>query len=705
MSDVVTFQKRGSVGLVLVDSPPVNALSQAVRQGLSDALDRGLADAEVKALVLGAAGKTFIAGADITEFGKPPREPALDAVIGRYEASPKPVVAALHGTALGGGLEVALGCHYRVATRDAKCGLPEVKLGILPGAGGTQRLPRLIGVPKALEMIVSGDPIGAAEAKSLGLVDEVVEGGSLVEAALAFAARVADKRPVPRARELSAALDEARKIPGLFEKATKDAIARGRGGRAPARCVEAVKASVELPFEQGLKRERELFKEAVESTESKALRHVFFGERTASKIPDVPADTPTLPVRKVAVLGAGTMGGGIAMVFANAGISVVLVDREQPFVDKGLAIISKNYAATVSKGRLSQTEMDSRVGRISGTTSWDALGDVDLVIEAVFEEMALKKEIFGKLDTLCRRDAILATNTSTLDVNEIARATSRPEQVIGLHFFSPANVMRLLEIVRGDKTSKAVVATSMKLAKQIGKVGVLVGVCTGFVGNRMLHMYGREAQLLIQEGALPQQVDAVMTRFGFAMGPCATGDLAGLDVGWRIRRGQPKPPPGARYSGAVPDRLAEMGRHGQKTNAGFYKYEPGNRTPIPDPEVEAIIVQVSKELGIERRKIEDDEIFERCLYSMINEGAKILDEGIALRASDIDTVWINGYGFPAHRGGPMFHADTVGLGKIDARIRAFLAQHGKVWEPSALLEKLSKESGTFASFDAKRAAG
>src|SRR5579872_4382652 len=416
-------------------------------------------------------------------------------------------------------------------------------------------------------MIVSGDPIGAAEAKSLGLVDEVVEGGSLVEAALAFAARVADKRPVPRARELSAALDEARKIPGLFEKATKDAIARGRGGRAPARCVEAVKASVELPFEQGLKRERELFKEAVESTESKALRHVFFGERTASKIPDVPADTPTLPVCKVAVLGAGTMGGGIAMVFANAGISVVLVDREQPFVDKGLSIISKNYAATVSKGRLSQTEMDSRVGRISGTTSWDALGDVDLVIEAVFEEMALKKEIFGKLDTLCRRDAILATNTSTLDVNEIARATSRPEQVIGLHFFSLANVMRLLEIVRGDKTSKAVVATSMKLAKQIGKVGVLVGVCTGFVGNRMLHMYGREAQLLIQEGALPQQVDAVMTRFGFAMGPCATGDLAGLDVGWRIRRGQPKPPPGARYSGAVPDRLAEMGRHGQKTNA------------------------------------------------------------------------------------------------------------------------------------------
>ena len=409
-------------------------------------------------------------------------------------------------------------------------------------------------------------------------------------------------------------------------------------------------------------------------------------------------------MRKIAVLGAGTMGGGIAMAFANVGIPVVLVDREQALVDKGLSIVAKNYAATASKGKLTQSEMEARVGRISGTTTWDDLTDVDLVIEAVFEEMGLKKEIFGRLDKICRRDAILATNTSTLDVNEIARSTSRPEQVIGLHFFSPANVMRLLEIVRGDKTSKPVVATSMKLAKQIGKVGVLVGVCNGFVGNRMLHRYGREAQLLIQEGALPQQVDGVMTRFGFAMGPCATSDLAGLDVGWRIRKGQPKPPPGERYSGAVGDRLAEMGRYGQKTSAGFYRYEPGSRVPVPDPEVEAIITGVSKELGIERRAVSDDEILERCMYSMINEGAKILDEGIALRASDIDTVWINGYGFPGHRGGPMFYADTVGPAKVLARVTEFLAVHGKSWQPSALLERLAREGRSLGWLDANKGA-
>ena len=576
--------------------------------------------------------------------------------------------------------------------------------GFYPGAGGTQRLPRLIGVPKALEMIVSGDPIGAPEAKKLGLVDEVIESGDLATAAVAFAQRVASTRPLPRARDLTANIEKAKADPSIFEKARKDATARARGGKAPLRCVDAVRASVELPFEDGLKRERELFREAMESRESQALRHVFFGERTAAKIPDVPADTSTLPVRKVAVLGAGTMGGGIAMAFANVGIPVVLVDREQGLVDKGLGIVAKNYAATASKGKLTQSEMEARVGRITGTTSWDDLADVDLVIEAVFEEMGLKKEIFARLDKICRRDAILATNTSTLDVNEIARATSRPEQVIGLHFFSPANVMRLLEIVRGDKTSKPVIATSMKLAKQIGKVGVLVGVCNGFVGNRMLHKYGREAQLLIQEGALPQQVDGVMTRFGFAMGPCATSDLAGLDVGWRIRKGQPKPPAGERYSGAVGDRLAEMGRFGQKTSAGFYKYEPGSRTPVPDPEVEAIIAAVSRELGIERRAVSDDEILERCMYSMINEGAKILDEGIALRASDIDTVWINGYGFPGHRGGPMFHADTVGAAKVLASVRELLAVHGSSWRPAALLERLAREDWSFGWLDANKAA-
>jgi len=705
MTEVVTFEKHADVGVIAVDSPPVNALSHAVRQGLIECLDRALAAPEVKAIVLACKGRTFIAGADISEFGKPPKGPELGAVIARFEASEKPVVAAIHGTALGGGLEVALGCNYRVAARDAKCGLPEVKLGILPGAGGTQRLPRLIGVPKALEMIVSGEPVTAATAKDLGLVDHVVreDEGDLLTAALAFARKVVDERPLPKIRDLTAHIEKARSQPDLFEKARKDAAARARGGKAPLRCIEAVKAAVDLPFDQGLKRERELIAEAIESTESKALRHVFFAERQAAKIPDVPSNTPTTPVRRVAILGAGTMGGGIAMAFASAGIQVALVDREQPLVDKGLAIISKNYASTVSKGRLSQADMDARVQRIAGTTSWDGLADVDLVIEAVFEEMGLKKEIFGRLDKLCRKDAILATNTSTLDVNEIARSTSRPEQVIGLHFFSPANVMRLLEVVRGEKTSKQVVATSMKLAKDIGKVGVLVGVCYGFVGNRMLHAYGREAQLLIQEGALPQQVDAVMTGLGFAMGPCATSDLAGLDVGWRIRKGQPKPPPGERYSGAVGDRLAEMGRFGQKTSAGFYRYEPGSRTPLPDPAVEQIITDVAKELGITRRAIDDQEILERCMYAMINEGAKILDEGIALRAADIDTVWINGYGFPPHRGGPMFYADTVGLAKIQARIQDFLTTHGKVWTPSPLLQRLASEGRSFASLDAKRA--
>jgi 3-hydroxyacyl-CoA dehydrogenase len=700
MSDVVQFERRGRIGIVSVDNPPVNALGQAVRQGLIDSLGKALADSEVQAIVLIGKGRTFVAGADITEFGKPHKDPPFGAVLDALEASTKPIVAALHGTALGGGLELALGCNYRVAVRDAKCGLPEVKLGILPGAGGTQRLPRLIGVPKALEMIVSGDPIGAADAKALGLLDQLVD-GDLLAGAIAFAESISAKRPLPRVRDLT--IDKTKIDPGLFDKAAKDATAKSRGGRAGARCVLAVKAAVELAFDAGLKRERELFEEAVASTESAALRHIFFAERQAAKIPDVPSETPTLPIRKVAVLGAGTMGGGIAMVFANVGISVILVDREQGLVDKGLGIIKKNYAATVSKGRLAQPEMDARVGRISGTTNWDDLGDVDLVIEAVFEEMGLKKEIFGKLDRICRKDAILATNTSTLDVNEIAGATSRPEQVIGLHFFSPANVMRLLEIVRGKQTSKTVIATSMKLAKQIGKVGVLVGVCPGFVGNRMLHAYFREAQLLLQEGALPAQVDGVVQKFGFAMGPCATSDLAGLDVGWRIRKEQPKPPPGERYSGAVGDRLAEKGRFGQKTNAGFYRYEAGSRAPIPDPEVEAIIKAVSKEQGVEQRVVGDEEIFERCLYSMINEGAKILDEGIALRASDIDTVWINGYGFPPHRGGPMFYADTVGLAKILKRVQEFLAAHGKAWQPSALLERLAKENATFASLDARKA--
>jgi 3-hydroxyacyl-CoA dehydrogenase len=701
MSQVVSFEKRGSIGVIWVDYPPVNALGQGVRQGLVGALDQGLADAGVAAFVLACRGRTFIAGADITEFGKPPTTPVLGDVIARLEASAKPIVAAIFGTALGGGLEVALACHYRVAQAGSKFGLPEVKLGILPGAGGTQRLPRLIGFAKAVDMIVGGEPIGTDDAQKLGLIDAVVS-GELVDGAVEFATKVAAARPLPRVRDLTLHLEQAKADPSFFVKAKKDAAQKSRGARAPLRAIEAVESALTLSFDEGLKRERVLITEALESVESRAMRHVFFAERKAAKIPDVASDTPTLSIKKAAVLGAGTMGGGIAMVFANAGISVILVDREQAFVDKGIDIIKKNYAGTVKKGKLSQADMDTRVGRISGTTDWENLRDVDLVIEAVFEEMGLKKEIFGKLDALCKKDAILATNTSTLDVDVIADSTSRPEQVIGLHFFSPANVMRLLEVVRGKKTSKTVVATSMKLAKDVGKVGVLVGVCYGFVGNRMLHQYYREANFLIQEGALPAQLDKVMTGFGFAMGPCATSDLAGIDVGWRIRKGQPRPPAGERYMGAVPDRLAELGRFGQKTNAGFYRYEPGSRTPVPDPEVEAIIVQVSKDLGLERRAVTDDEILERSMYAMINEGAKILDEGIALRASDIDTVWINGYGFPSHRGGPMFYADTVGLDKVLARIREFEKEFGKVWKPSPLLERLAQEKRTFAALDAER---
>ncbi|HMI86261.1 MAG TPA: 3-hydroxyacyl-CoA dehydrogenase NAD-binding domain-containing protein [Polyangiaceae bacterium] len=698
MNKTVTFEKRGPIGIIHVDNPPVNALSHAVRQGLLDAIHAANADGDVKAIVLACRGRTFIAGADITEFGAPPKAPDLGVVIAAFEASPKAVVAAIHGSALGGGLEIALGCQYRVADATAKLGLPEVKLGLLPGAGGTQRLPRLVGFEKAIAMITSGEPVAAADAKTLGLADEVAT-GDLTEAAVRFAQRVADARPLPRARDLSTHLDAAKKDPQLFEKAKKEVTQRARGAGAPLRCLEAIRAALELPFDEGLARERQLFAEAVTSTESAALRHVFFAERTAAKIPDVPADTPAASIRSAVVIGAGTMGGGIAMALVNAGMSVTLIDREQTFVDKGLAVIKKNYASTVKKGRLTQADMDARLGRITPASSWDALPTADLVIEAVFEEMELKKEVFGRLDRACRPDAILATNTSSLDVDAIAASTSRPQQVIGLHFFSPANVMRLLEIVRGKKTSREVIATSMKLAKQIGKVGVLVGVCDGFVGNRMLHKYAHEAQHLLLEGALPQQVDRVMTAFGFAMGPMATSDLAGIDVGWRIRKARPKPGPSDRYGWGVADRLAEMGHFGQKTGAGFYKYEDGSRVPIPNPEVEKIIVEIAASKAIEQRSISDQEILERCLFSMINEGAKILEEKIALRASDIDTVWINGYGFPAHRGGPMFYADTASLPKILAAVKSFREKHGKAWEPAPLLVQLAAEQKTFGSLD------
>jgi 3-hydroxyacyl-CoA dehydrogenase len=686
----VDLERRGRVAVLTVNNPPVNALSQHVRQGLRDGIKQAIADPGVSAIAIVCAGRTFIAGADITEFGKPPAEPGLHEVLDLIEGASKPVVAVVHGTALGGGLEVTLACHYRIGVKTARFGLPEVKLGLLPGAGGTQRLPRVVGVEKALQMIVSGDPIGADDALRHGLIDEIVE-GDLAAAGVAFADKlVAEKRPLKRIRDLDDKLAAVRGTPEVFANFRKSVARQTRGFRAPENCIKAIEAAVALPFDQGLKRERELFLELLNSPESKAQRYFFFAEREAAKIPDVPADTPTKDIKKAAVLGAGTMGGGIAMNFANAGIPVTMVEISKEALDRGLGIIRKNYEATAAKGRLSTQDMAKRMGLIQGTSDFDAIADADIVIEAVFEEMAIKKEVFAKIDKICKADAVLATNTSTLDVNEIASATARPESVIGMHFFSPANVMRLLEVVRGAKSSKSVVATAMAVGRRIGKVPVCVGVCYGFVGNRMLHQRGREAEKLILEGALPHQVDKVLLDFGFPMGPFAMGDLAGLDVGWRIRKGKGE-------KSAVADRICELGRFGQKTGAGYFRYEKGDRTPIPDPEVEKIILEVSKERGIQRRAISDDEILARLLYPMVNEGAKILEEKIAIRASDIDVIWVYGYGWPVYRGGPMFWADQVGLKTIRDRLLDWQRQQGDVWKPADLLNRLVAENKGFVA--------
>ena len=684
----VDLDRRGRIAVLTINNPPVNALSQHVRQGLRDGVTQAIADAAVGAIVITCAGRTFIAGADITEFGKPPREPGLHEVLDLIESSPKPVVAAVHGTALGGGLEVTLACHYRVGVRTARFGLPEVKLGLLPGAGGTQRLPRVVGVEKALQMIVSGEPIGADAALNHGLIDAIVD-GDLTAAGVAFAEKIlSERRPLKKIRDLEDALAAARGKPEVFADFRKSVARQTRGFRAPESCIKAVEAAVNLPFDAGLKRERELFLELMASPESKAQRYFFFAEREAAKIPDVPPDTPAKEIKTAAVVGAGTMGGGIAMTFANVGIPVSVVEISREPLERGLAVVRKNYEATASKGRLTAADVDKRMGLIRGTTDFGAIADADIVIEAVFEEMAVKKDVFAKLDKICKADAVLATNTSTLDVNEIAGATARPESVIGMHFFSPANVMKLLEVVRGAKTSKPVIATAMSVGRRIGKVPVLVGVCYGFVGNRMLHQRGKQAERLILEGALPQQVDKVLYDFGFPMGPFAMGDLAGLDVGWRIRKGR-----GERA--LIADRLCELGRFGQKTGAGYYRYEGGDRTPIPDPDVEKIILEVSREQSVQRRPISDQEILERLLYPMVNEGAKILEEKLAIRASDIDVIWVYGYGWPVYRGGPMFWADQVGLKAIKTRMLEMQHRHGDVWQPAALLSRLADAGKAF----------
>jgi 3-hydroxyacyl-CoA dehydrogenase len=685
----VDLDRRGRVAVLTVNNAPVNALSQHVRQGLHEGVKQAIADAGVQAIVIACAGRTFIAGADITEFGKPPVAPSLHEVLDAIESSPKPVVAAVHGTALGGGLEVTLACHYRVGVKDARFGLPEVKLGLLPGAGGTQRLPRVVGVEKALGMMVSGDPIRADEALKAGLIDEIVE-GDLTAAGVAFAEKVLnEKRPLKKIRDLDDKLAAVRGKPEVFASFRKSVARQTRGFRAPENIVKAVEAAVSLPFDQGIKRERELFGELLTSPDSTPQRYLFFAARAPAKIPDVPGDTPQKDIKKAAVIGAGTMGGGIAMNFANVGIPVTVVEMNQENLDRGLGIVRKNYEATASRGRMTAADVEKRIGLIKGTTDWTAIGDADIVIEAVFEEMPIKKEVFAKLDGLAKPDAVLATNTSTLDVDEIASATKRPESVIGTHFFSPANVMRLLENVRGKKSSKSTVATVMALGRRINKVPVLVGVCYGFVGNRMLHQRGQQAEKLILEGALPHQVDKVLTDFGFPMGPFAMGDLAGLDVGWRIRKGRGTKSP-------VADRICELGRFGQKTGAGYFKYEKGDRTPIPDPDVEKIIVEVATEQGITRRHITDEEILQRLLYPMVNEGAKILDEKIAIRASDIDVIWVYGYGWPVYRGGPMFWADQIGLRQVRDTMREFQKATGDAfWAPAPLMNRLADEGKGF----------
>jgi 3-hydroxyacyl-CoA dehydrogenase len=688
--DAVISERRGEVAVFMLNNPPVNGFSVAQRKALSDEVDAALADDGVAAIVITGGGRLFSGGADIREFQTPAAltEPNMRQIIAKIEASPKPIIAAIHSAAMGGGLEISLACHYRIAAPGTRLALPEVKLGIVPGAGGTQRLPRLIGVRAALDMIVSGDP--ATDPLGLGLVDAIAE-EDLVDEAVAFAR---EGRAPRRTSELVDYIADAKGHPEIFDDFRKSIARRARGFDAPYACIDAVQAAVEMPFEDGLAREREIFERCLEAPQSKAQRHVFFAEREVAKIVDVPADTPTKSIASAAVIGCGTMGGGIAMNFANAGIPVTVVETSAEGLKNGLRVIERNYAATVKRSRLGQDDMDRRMDLITGSTEFETVAPADIVVEAVFEEMGIKKEVFAKLDRLCKADAILATNTSTLDVDEIAASTSRPESVIGTHFFSPANVMRLMENVRGAKSSPETIATVMKLSKILGKIGVLVGVCDGFVGNRMLAAYTRQANFLLEEGALPHQIDKVMYEFGLPMGPFAMGDLVGLDVSWRIRKGRGRQQ-GVRYS-PIADRICELGRFGQKTGSGWYRYDGNDRTPIPDPEIEALITSTSDELGIERRAIGDDEILERCLYPLINEGAKILDEGLAQRPLDIDIIWIHGYGFPRYLGGPMFHADAVGLDKILGTMTKLHDTHGEELVPAPLLARLVRDGKSFA---------
>ncbi|MEP1470898.1 MAG: 3-hydroxyacyl-CoA dehydrogenase NAD-binding domain-containing protein [Halieaceae bacterium] len=694
-NDTVSYELSGDVGIIRIANPPVNALSHAVRSGIADALSQAAADASQAVLLL-CSGRTFIAGADITEFGKPMREPSLPEVITLLESHPQPVVAALHGTALGGGLEVAMAAHYRCAVPSAKLGLPEVKLGLLPGAGGTQRLPRLIGVKKSLDMITGGAPIGAGQALADGLVDEVIE-GELEAGALAYTRSLLASNAGPRPTGQREVADAP---PSSFYDDYRAGIARRtRGLIAPGFIIELVELACSTDVETGQARERERFLECRESPQSSALRHVFFAERATGKLPDIPADTPVRDVSKVAVIGAGTMGGGIAMCFANAGIPVTIVEMQQENLDRGLGVVRRNYETSVKRGRFTQEQADGFLANLNGTLDYADIADADVVIEAVFESMEVKKIVFAQLDATCKPGAILATNTSYLDVDEIAAVTNRPQDVVGAHFFSPANVMKLLEVVRAGKTAPDVVQTFMKLARKIGKIPVAVGVCHGFVGNRMLKGYGRQAQLLLLEGATPQQIDSAMEKWGLAMGPLAVSDLAGLDIGYRSRRDQGIESRAVREF-ALADTLVEMERLGQKSGAGYYRYDPETRKRENDDTVLELVESVAAEFGVSRREIGEQEILDRLLLALVNEGANILEEGIAARPSDIDIVYLNGYGFPAWRGGPMFYADTLGLSEVVARMEALRSATGDdCWEPAALLQKLLAEGSTLGSLN------
>ncbi|WP_020401228.1 3-hydroxyacyl-CoA dehydrogenase NAD-binding domain-containing protein [Kordiimonas gwangyangensis] len=695
----VSTEIRDGIAIITVDNPPVNALSHSVREGLSNQMKELSSNADVSAIVIACAGRTFIAGADIREFGRPPQPPHLTEVVLEIEAMEKPVVAAIHGTALGGGLEVALSCHYRVALSSAKIGLPEVKLGILPGAGGTQRLPRIAGPANALDAIVSGRHISAKEAKGWGVLDELVE-DNLLDAAIAFAKAAVDMGP-RRTGEMT--IDSAKFGPEFFDGFRKSVAKQTRGYFAPERCIQCVEAAVNLPFDEGMKRERELFQECFTNPQAKALQHMFFAERQVSRIPGIDKDTPRREIKRVGIIGAGTMGGGIAMNFANVGIPVTILEVEQAALDRGLGVVRKNYERSAAKGKLTAEQVEGLMSQFTGTLSYDDLSDCDLIIEAVFETMDIKKKVFTELDRVAKPGAILASNTSYLDVDAIAACTKRPEDVLGLHFFSPANVMRLLEIVRAEKTSPEVLATCVDLAKTIRKVGVVAGVCHGFIGNRMLSPYGREAALSVIEGAKPEEVDAALFNFGMPMGPMTMSDMAGLDIGYLNRQGIGRENYETKAYDWM-DRLVEAGRKGLKVGAGVYAYDEGSRTPKPDPEVMKIIEEESAKAGIERKPISADAIVERCMMALINEGAKILGEGIAYRASDIDVVYVNGYGYPPYRGGPMHYADHLGLKTVYAKICEYADTVGdRWWKPAPLLKELAEAGKSFADYDRENA--